>query len=83
MRHERTLCRHAICGVSRNLTEIATGRSACDARVVVTNASEDPIFNARVKLSVGDATWGSQLVPERVSDHRCGRAAGDSGKCGQ
>lgn len=32
------------------------------AHLVVTNASADPIFKVRIKVVVGDATWGPQLI---------------------
>jgi hypothetical protein len=32
------------------------------AHLVVTNASVDPIFKVRIKVVVGDATWGPQLI---------------------
>ena len=32
------------------------------AHLVVTNASNDPIFKVRIKVVVGDAIWGPQLI---------------------
>ena len=36
--------------------------NAWDASCVVTNASVDPIFNARIKIVCDDERWGPQLV---------------------
>jgi hypothetical protein len=37
-------------------------RAAHDMHVTLTNSSADPITKARLKLIVGDATWGPQLL---------------------
>lgn len=56
--------------MSREIELSPSGRTAFDAHLVVTNASPDPIFNVRIKIVIGDASWGPQLIGTMSPWHR-------------